>query len=166
MVWVGRALQRPSGPTSCDEQGRPQLHQCSEPHPLTVGVCRDGQHHLSGQPVQCLAALSTKTLLLICSLNPSSFHPSDPFCGPSLDALQQLHVPPVLSTPHLGAADEVSQHRAELQTPSLALLATLLWLPPGCSWLSVLREHSAAPSSTPRAFSAGLSSILPPPSWY
>ena len=107
MVWVGRALQRPSGPTSCDEQGRPQLHQCSEPHPLSVGVCRDGQQHLSGQPVQCLAALSTKTLLLICSLNPSSFHPSDPFCGPSLDALQQLHVPPVLSTPHLDAVLQV-----------------------------------------------------------
>lgn len=65
----GRALQRPSVPIPCSEEGPPQLHQCSKPHPLSVGVCRDGQQHLSGQPVQCLTALSVKTLLLMSSLN-------------------------------------------------------------------------------------------------
>ena len=121
VVWVGRDFQRLSGPTPCSEEGTPQLHQCSEPHPLTVGVCRDGQHHLSGQPVQCFTSLSVKTLLLICSLNPSSFHASDPFCGPPLDAPQQVGVSPVLRSPHLFAVLQGKQQGRCCAVPGLCL---------------------------------------------
>ena len=38
-----------------------------------MGVCRDGQQCLSGQPMQSLTALSMKTLLLMSSLNLPSF---------------------------------------------------------------------------------------------
>ena len=56
----------------------------------------------------------------------------DHFCGPSLDALQQLHVSPALRTPHLDAGLQVMphQHSVEGQIPSLTLLATLLWMQP------------------------------------
>ena len=35
------------------------------------------------------------------------FHPLSHFCGPPLDALQQLHVSPVLRTPHLDTVLQV-----------------------------------------------------------
>ena len=46
-----------------------------------------------------------------------AFHPLDRFCGPLLDALQQLRVCPALRTPHLDAVLQVTshQHRAEGQ---------------------------------------------------
>jgi len=37
-------------------------------------------------------------------------HTSDYFCGPTMGALQQLHVTPVLRTPHLDAVLQVSPH--------------------------------------------------------
>jgi len=45
------------------------------------------------------------------------FRPLDHFCGPALDALQQVYVSPVLRTPHLDAVLQVSphQHRVEGQ---------------------------------------------------
>jgi len=50
IVWVGRDPYRLSGPTPCNEQGHPQLHQCSEPHPVWRWVSAGmGHHHLSGQ---------------------------------------------------------------------------------------------------------------------
>jgi len=49
------------------------------------------------------------------------------FCGPPLDALQQLHVSPVLRTPHLGTVLQMRPHqcKAEGQDHPLILLATL-----------------------------------------
>jgi len=40
-------------------------------------------------------------------------HPLGHFCGPPLDTLQQVHVSPVLSTPHLDAVLQVRSHSAE-----------------------------------------------------
>ena len=79
------------------------------------------------------------------------FHPSDHFCGPPLDAFQQLHVSPVLSTPHLNAALQVRSHSTEQKgrSPPSALLAVLHWMHPGSSWLSGLRGRS--PGSCPGA---------------
>ncbi|KAM9644853.1 uncharacterized protein ACIBXB_013062 [Morphnus guianensis] len=47
------------------------------------------------------------------------FHPSDHFCGPPLDPLQEAHVFPVLRTPELEAALQVGSHQsgAEGQNP-------------------------------------------------
>ena len=42
MVGVKRDPQRPSVRTACSAQGHPQLHRCSQPHPLTVCVPTDG----------------------------------------------------------------------------------------------------------------------------
>jgi len=54
--------------------------------------------------------------------------PVEHFCGPPLDALQQLHVSPVLRTPHLDAALQVRSHSAEQRDriTSLQLLTTHL----------------------------------------
>ena len=38
------------------------------------------------------------------------FQPSDFFCGPPLDPLQQLHVPPVLGASEMDAGLQVSSH--------------------------------------------------------
>ena len=38
--WHWKGPSRPSGHAPCDEQGPPQLHQCLEPHPLTMSVSR------------------------------------------------------------------------------------------------------------------------------
>ncbi|KAK4829013.1 hypothetical protein QYF61_001769 [Mycteria americana] len=40
------------------------------------------------------------------------FHPSDHFCGPPLDTLQQVHVFPVLRTPELDAVLQVGSHQS------------------------------------------------------
>ena len=58
--------------------------------------------------------------------------PLDHFCGPPLDALQQLHVSPVLRTPHLNAVLQVRPHSTEqrVRITSLTLLATLLLVQP------------------------------------
>jgi len=47
------------------------------------------------------------------------FQPSDHFCGPPLDLLQQVHVFPVLKAPELDAGLQVGAHqsRAEGQNP-------------------------------------------------
>ncbi|KAK4815374.1 hypothetical protein QYF61_001362 [Mycteria americana] len=47
------------------------------------------------------------------------FHPSDHFCGPPLDPLQQVHVLPVLRAPELDAVLQVRSHqtRVEGQNP-------------------------------------------------
>ena len=37
-------------------------------------------------------------------------HPLDHFCGPPWDALQQIHVPPVVRTPHLDTVLQVRPH--------------------------------------------------------
>ena len=41
------------------------------------------------------------------------FYPSDQFCAPPLDVLQQVHVSPVLRTPHLDAVLQVRSHTTE-----------------------------------------------------
>ena len=53
------------------------------------------------------------------------FHPSDHFCDPPLDMLQQVYV---LRTPHLDAVLQVRSHSAEQRgrITSLTLLAILL----------------------------------------
>ena len=60
-------------------------------------------------------------------------------CAPTALCLSCAeHSPSERSTP-----GEVSQHRAEGQIASLSLLAVLLWMCPGSSWLSELQRHSA-----------------------
>ena len=74
----------------------------------------------------CKAAVRSPHSLLFSRLNsPTSqpvlmrevFHPLDHLCGPTLDALQQVCVSPVLRTPHLHAVLQVRPHqrRAEGQ---------------------------------------------------
>ncbi|KAK4812348.1 hypothetical protein QYF61_017125 [Mycteria americana] len=99
------------------------------------------------------------------------FHPSDHFCGPSLDPLQQVHVFPVLRAPELDTILQVGSHqgRAEGQDHLPRLLATLLWMQPRIRlafwavsahcWLM----SSFSPISTPKSFSAGLLSITSSP---
>ena len=62
------------------------------------------------------------------------FHPLDHFCGPSLDALQQLHVSPALRTPHLYAVLQMRPHqrRAEGQDH--------LPCPAGCTALDAAQD--------------------------
>ncbi|KAK4823100.1 hypothetical protein QYF61_025838 [Mycteria americana] len=43
------------------------------------------------------------------------FHPSDHFCGPPLDLLQQVHVLPVLRTPELDAVLQVGSHHSRAE---------------------------------------------------
>jgi len=61
-------------PTPCTEQGHPQLHQFSEPHPawpwLSAGM---GHHLLSVQPVLVPHSVIVKNLFLISNLNLCSF---------------------------------------------------------------------------------------------
>jgi len=40
------------------------------------------------------------------------FHPSDRFCGPPLDLIQQVHVFPVLRAPELGSGLQVESHQS------------------------------------------------------
>ena len=46
------------------------------------------------------------------------FHPLGQFCGIPLDAPKQVHVSPVLRTPHPDKALQVSSHSAELRGQS------------------------------------------------
>ena len=68
--------------------------------------------------------------LLFSRLNSPSFlsHPFDRFCGPSLNTLQQVYVPPV-KTPHLDTVLQVRphQHRAEGQDHLPCFLTMLLF---------------------------------------
>ncbi|KAK4824005.1 hypothetical protein QYF61_009219 [Mycteria americana] len=43
------------------------------------------------------------------------FHPSDHFCGPPLDPLQQVHVFPVLRSPELDAVLQVGSHQSRVE---------------------------------------------------
>ncbi|KAK4822945.1 hypothetical protein QYF61_023445 [Mycteria americana] len=43
------------------------------------------------------------------------FHPSDHFCGPPLDLLQQVHVFPVLRAPELDAVLQVGSHQSRVE---------------------------------------------------
>jgi len=43
------------------------------------------------------------------------FHPSDHFCGPLLDLLQQVHVFPVLRAPQLDAGLQVRSHQSGVE---------------------------------------------------
>ena len=70
------------------------------------------------------------------------FHPLDHLHGHSLDTLQQVHVSPVLRTPHLDAALQVRHHSTEGQDQLPALLAVLLWVQPKIQLaLRVVRAH-------------------------
>ena len=68
------------------------------------------------------------------------FHPWAHFCGPPLDALQQLHVSPVLSTPHLDAVLQVRSHSTEQRgrSPPSPCWPRCFGCSPGCGWLSGL----------------------------
>ena len=78
------------------------------------------------------------------------FHPLDHFCGPSLDALQQLHVSPALRTPHLYAVLQMRPHqrRAEGQDHlPWAAGHTSSNADSGYSWFSRLWGHIAGSCS-------------------
>jgi len=47
------------------------------------------------------------------------FHPLDHFCGPPLKALQQVHVSPVLRTPHLDAVLQMKSHQRRVKWQDL-----------------------------------------------
>jgi len=89
----------------------------------------------------CLSMLCPFSMLHSPSSQPilagEPFHPWDHFCGPPLDALQQLHVSPVLRTPRLDAVLQVRphQHRAEGPSPCWP---RFFWCIPGSHWLSLL----------------------------
>ena len=51
----------------------------------------------------------------MCILAGCTFHPLDHFCGPLLDALQHVLVPPVLRTPHLDAVLQVRSHQCRAE---------------------------------------------------
>ncbi|KAK4813629.1 hypothetical protein QYF61_014389, partial [Mycteria americana] len=121
-LWVGRDLYRSSSPTPLQEQGHLQLDQVAQSpvQPDLEGFQGWGIYHLSGQPVP---VPHHPHLLAGCykvSLEPSLLQaeqpqlsqpvlvgevlqPSDHFCDPPLDSLQQLHLCLVLRTPELDA---------------------------------------------------------------
>ena len=126
--------------------------------------------------------MSPRSLLLSSLNSPSSqpvlkgelFHALDHFCGPPLDALEQVHVSPALRTPHLDTVVQVRshQHKAEGRFTSLNLLTMLLLMQLTIRlafW--AVRAHfwivSSLPSlNTLKTFPAGLCSILTSPSLY
>ena len=56
--------------TPCNEQGHPQLHQCSQPLQTDLGCLQGwGTTTFLGNLCQCFTALSMKTFVLISSLN-------------------------------------------------------------------------------------------------
>jgi len=67
-----------------------------------------------------------------------AFHSSGHFCGPPLDALQQVRVPPVLRTPH-----EVSQQSRGAGSPPLPCWPRCFGWSLGYIWFSGLWGHSA-----------------------
>ena len=99
MVGVGRDPRRPSVRTACSAQRHPQLQQCSQPHSLTVAVCRDGAPPPLCAPCavpHCpqregflltstpnLPSLSLKPLPTVLSLQTLLQHPSLPSHSPS-----------------------------------------------------------------------------------
>ena len=48
-------------------------------------------------------------------LHGEMFHPWDRSCGSSLDVLGQVHISPVLATPHLDAVLRVESHRRRVE---------------------------------------------------
>ena len=58
ILWFGRDLQGPSGPTPCTEQGHQQLHQCSEPLQPELGCLQGwGTTTSLGNLCRCLTTL-------------------------------------------------------------------------------------------------------------
>ena len=90
--------------------------------------------------------------------------PSDHFCGPPLDPLQQVHVFPVLGAPELGrrTPDEVSpeQSRGAESTPSTCW--SCFWAVRANCWLM----SSFLSTSTPKSFLASLLLIPSAPHLY
>ena len=89
----------------CDEQGHPHLHQVAQSPTLPDLECLQGQgiHHLSGQSVPVPLLQAEQPQLPQPVLTGKVCHPSDHFCGPPLVVFQQVHISPVLRTPHLDA---------------------------------------------------------------
>lgn len=102
----------------------------------------DAARMLSGLPGAFSSLGCTVPALSACPRR-EVFHPLNHFCGPPLDALQQLHVSLVLRTPHLHAALQVRSHSTQQRgrISSLALPATLLG--PAYGWLPGLQGYIA-----------------------
>ncbi|KAK4805635.1 hypothetical protein QYF61_009861 [Mycteria americana] len=121
----------------CNGQGHLQLEQVAQ-SPIQPDLkCFQGwgTYHLSGQPVRVFHHPHCKHFFLISSLNLPSFslkplplvlllqallkrevfHPSDHFCGPPLDLLQEVHVFPVLRTLELDTVLQVGSHQSRAE---------------------------------------------------
>ena len=96
------------------------------------------------------------------------------FCGPPLDAFQQVHIFPVLSTPHLDAVLHVRSHHCRLEgqdhlphptdiTSFDVAQDNIGFL--GCD-VTLLAHVHAGSFTIPRSLLAGLWSILLSPSLY
>ncbi|KAK4830027.1 LOW QUALITY PROTEIN: hypothetical protein QYF61_008365 [Mycteria americana] len=122
------------------------------PSNLTLNVSRDGASTTSlGNLCQCFTTLIIKYVLLMSiqkgrnevSLEPSllqaeqaqlsqpfltgeMFQPSDHFCDPPLDLLQQVHVFPVLRAPELDAVLQMGSHQTQDTVGFLGCKCTLL----------------------------------------
>ena len=96
------------------------------------------------------------------------FHPSHHFCGPSLDPLQQVHVPPVpgLQSWTQDSTWGLTSAEQRGRITSLDLLAMLLLIQPRIQlpfWVARPHCHvmlSFLSTSTPKSFSSGLLPIL------
>ncbi|KAK4831083.1 hypothetical protein QYF61_015281 [Mycteria americana] len=119
---------------TCNEQGHLQLDQVAQ-SPVQLDLeCFQGWgiYHPSGQPVPvfhhphilkgCNKVSPEPSLLQAEQPQLSQpfligdvFHPSDHFCGPPLDPLQQVHVFPVLRAPELDAVLQVGSHQSRVE---------------------------------------------------
>jgi len=84
---------------------------------LSYSPSLDTDRPLSGLP-GALSPPGCTTQLSACP-HREAFHPLDHFCGPPLDTLQQPHVCPALSTPHLDAVLQVRSHQQSRRAVSL-----------------------------------------------
>ena len=96
------------------------------------------------------------------------FHPSDHFCGPPLDPLQQVHVFPVLRTPELDAALQgggvEGQNHLPRPAAHTAFDAARIRLAFWAASAHCRITASFSSTSTPKSFCAGLLSIPSSPS--
>jgi len=102
------------------------------------------------------------------------FHPSDNFCGPPLDPLQQVHIFPVLRAPELNGGLQVGSHQRGAAGQNLlpepadyasfgAAQDTIGLL--GCK-PTLLGHVELRSANIPKSFLAGMLSIHSPPSLY
>ena len=122
VVGVGRDPQRLSVHTACSAQGHPQLQQCSQPHPLTVAVCRDGAPPPLWAPCAKCDSIAYEYMVFFSNLKYIVFFNSDSIFKYRYIVLQFqccFFEKAIVIMPYIAVSIGYSYHKTNLRVPEV-----------------------------------------------